>query len=158
DASQSAAVPACVGVVGAGTMGAGIAQLAVHAGARTLLHDPIPEALEKGAAKIAAMLERLAEKGEISPEGAAAATARVETVDSLDGLAPAELVIEAAPERLDLKLELLAEIAGIVGPDCVIATNTSSLSVTELAANTPGSERIVGMHFFNPAPVMKLLE
>jgi 3-hydroxybutyryl-CoA dehydrogenase len=154
----SGAAPSCVAVVGAGTMGAGIAQLAVQAGARTLLHDPIPEALEKGAAKIAAMLERLAEKGKLSSEDAEAATARLETVDSIEGLAPAELVIEAAPERLELKLELLAEIAGIVGSDCVIATNTSSLSVTELAANTPGSERVVGMHFFNPAPVMKLLE
>ena len=157
-ASGPAAVPSCVGVVGAGTMGAGIAQLAVQAGARTLLHDPIPEALEKGSGRIASMLGRLAEKGKISSEEAKAATARLEPVEDLQGLAPAELVIEAAPERLELKLELLAELAKVVGPDCVIATNTSSLSVTELAANTPESERVVGMHFFNPAPVMKLLE
>ena len=105
------------------------------------------------------MLARLAEKGKISAEEAEAATARLETVDALDGLAPAELVIEAAPERLDLKLDLLTQLAAVVDPACVLATNTSSLSVTELAAATPGSERVVGMHFFpNPAPVMKLVE
>jgi 3-hydroxybutyryl-CoA dehydrogenase len=147
-----------VGVVGAGTMGAGIAQLAVQAGARTLLQDPVPDALEAGAEKIESMLAGLAEKGKISAEEAEAAVARLELVGGIEGLAPAEIVIEAAPERLELKVELLAKLAEIVGPQCVIATNTSSLSVTELAAATPGPERVVGMHFFNPAPVMRLVE
>ncbi len=151
-------MPACVGVVGAGTMGAGIAQLSMQAGARTLLHDPIPDALRAGAEKIESMLGRLAEKGKISAEEAEAAVARLETVDSLEGLSDADIVIEAAPERLELKLELLGRLAEIVPPECVIATNTSSLSVTELAAGTPGPERVVGMHFFNPAPVMRLVE
>ncbi|HEU4979826.1 MAG TPA: 3-hydroxyacyl-CoA dehydrogenase NAD-binding domain-containing protein [Solirubrobacterales bacterium] len=156
--ADQARVPACVAVVGAGTMGAGIAQLAVQAGARTLLHDPIADALAAGTEKIGSMLARLAEKGKISAEEAEAAVARLEPVDAIDGLAPAEIVIEAAPERLELKVELLAKLAEIVGPECVIATNTSSLSVTELAATTPGPERVVGMHFFNPAPVMRLVE
>ena len=150
--------PECVAVIGAGTMGAGIAQLAAQAGARTLLHDPVPEALEAGVARIGKMLSRLAEKGRISPEEAEAATARIEAAPSLGELGPAELVIEAAPESPELKRELLDRLAEIVSPSCVIATNTSSLSVTELAAGTPGPERVVGMHFFNPAPVMRLVE
>src|SRR5690606_14480382 len=94
----------------------------------------------------------------ISTEEAGAAKARLQPVDDLRRLAPAELVIEAAPERLELKRELLVQLAEIVRPECVIASNTSSLSITELAAATPGSERVVGMHFFNPAPIMRLVE
>ena len=122
-----------VGVVGAGTMGAGIAALAAEASLRTLLHDPDPAALER-------------------------APAGVEPVGDLDALASCGLVIEAAPEDLELKRALFARLADLVEPDCVLATNTSSLSVTALAAGLPHPERVVGMHFFNPPAKMRLVE
>ena len=135
-------------------MGAGIAQLAVQAGARTLLHDPVPEALEKGAAAVRERLDRQvatgradrAELGELIPVG------------DVSELREAGLVIEAAPEDLDLKRRLFTDVAEHVGADCVLASNTSSLSVTEIAAGVPEPGRVVGMHFFNPPPVMELVE
>ncbi|MHB8693659.1 MAG: 3-hydroxyacyl-CoA dehydrogenase NAD-binding domain-containing protein [Solirubrobacteraceae bacterium] len=151
-------LPAVIGVIGAGTMGAGIAQLAAQTGARTLLHDPIPEALERGIAGIGAALDKLASREKITTEEAEAIKARIEPAATLEELAAATFVIEAAPERIELKLELFGKLAEIVAPDAVFATNTSSLSVTEIAAGTPGPERVVGFHFFNPAPVMKLVE
>jgi 3-hydroxybutyryl-CoA dehydrogenase len=135
-------------------MGAGIAQLAAQAGARTLLHDPASEALERGLAGARARLERGVEKGRLRPE----ALGTLEAAAGLAGLAEADLVIEAAPEDLELKRRLFRDVAEHVGPACVLATNTSSLSVTALAARVPGPERVVGMHFFNPAPVMELVE
>ncbi len=151
--------PKTIGVAGAGTMGAGIAQLACLAGARTLLHDPIPEALAKGLEQIKRHLERGAERGRWSREDATAAAERLEAAESLPDLAPCELVIEAAPERLELKQELFEKLSdGIVAEDCVLATNTSSLLVTAVARGTNHPERVVGMHFFNPAPLMRLLE
>jgi 3-hydroxybutyryl-CoA dehydrogenase len=147
-----------IGVIGAGTMGAGIAQLACRAGARTLLHDPIPEALERGAEKVRAGLSKEAEKGRLSQQDATAASERLQTVDSLEALAPCELVIEAAPERPELKRELYERLSEIVSAECVLATNTSSLPVTGIAAAASHPERVVGMHFFNPAPLMRLLE
>ena len=135
-------------------MGAGIAQLAVQAGARTLLHDPVPEALEKGAAAVRERLDRQvatgradrAELGELIPVG------------DVSELRDAGLVIEAAPEDLELKRRLFTDVAEHVGADCVLASNTSSLSVTEIAAGVPEPGRVVGMHFFNPPPVMELVE
>jgi 3-hydroxybutyryl-CoA dehydrogenase len=147
-----------IGVIGAGTMGAGIAQLAARAGARTLLHDPIPAALARGAEKVRAGLAKEAEKGRLSQQDATVATERLETVDSLEALAPCELVIEAAPERPELKRELYERLSEIVSAECVLATNTSSLPVTGIAAGASNPERVVGMHFFNPAPLMRLLE
>ena len=140
-------------MLGAGTMGAGIAQLAVQAGARTLLHDPVEDALQNGLQAAHERLERGVEKGRLQRD----ALGSLEGT-GIDGLAQAELVIEAAPEDLRLKRELFTDVAAHVAPDTVLATNTSSLSVTELAAGVPGPERVVGMHFFNPPPVMKLLE
>jgi 3-hydroxybutyryl-CoA dehydrogenase len=158
--SQAAAEPASViGVVGAGTMGSGIAQLACLAGARTLLHDPFGEALERGHEQIRRHLERGAERGRWSAEEAAGASARLEGASALEDLARCELVIEAAPERLEVKQELFAALSdGIVDESCVLATNTSSLLVTAVASAVKHPERVVGMHFFNPAPVMRLLE
>ncbi|MDQ2897397.1 MAG: 3-hydroxyacyl-CoA dehydrogenase NAD-binding domain-containing protein [Actinomycetota bacterium] len=150
--------PAVIGVIGAGTMGAGIAQLACLSGARTLLHDPDAEALAKGRGRIEAQLNRGAERGRWSKDAAAAASARLQPVETLDALAPCELVIEAAPERLELKRALFAALAEVVSPDCVLATNTSSLLVTALAGAAGDASRVVGMHFFNPPPVMRLLE
>jgi 3-hydroxybutyryl-CoA dehydrogenase len=155
-----AGVPAAavIGVVGAGTMGAGIAQLACQAGARTLLYDPIPHALAHGAEKLREGIEHEAARGRIAAEDAAAAAERLQAAEDLSALAPCELVIEAAPERMDLKEKLYAELAAIVSQQCVLATNTSSLPVTAIAAAATHPERVVGMHFFNPAPRMRLLE
>jgi 3-hydroxybutyryl-CoA dehydrogenase len=148
-----------IGVIGAGTMGAGIAQLAARSGARTILHDPLPEALERGAQYARDGLGKEAAKGRLSAEQADAAAARIEPVDDLAAFADCELVIEAAPERLELKHELYKRLSEeIVGAECVLATNTSSLLVTAIAAAARNPERVVGMHFFNPAPIMRLLE
>jgi 3-hydroxybutyryl-CoA dehydrogenase len=143
-----------LGVVGAGTMGAGIAQLGAAAGMRTLLHDPDPEALERGGLAVRSGLARWAEKGRIE-EGAAGL---LEPVGALEELAPCELVIEAAPERAQLKRELFARLSEICSADTVLATNTSSIPVTSLAGAAARPENVVGMHFFNPPPLMPLLE
>jgi 3-hydroxybutyryl-CoA dehydrogenase len=140
-------------------MGAGIAQLAALSGARTFLHDPIPEALERGLGQIKRHLERGAERGRYDRADAEAAAARLEPAPNLEDLAPCELVIEAAPERLELKHQLFSALSNdVVSESCVLATNTSSLLVTAIASGAIGPERVVGMHFFNPAPLMRLLE
>ncbi len=151
-------VPGVIGVLGAGTMGAGIAQLAARAGAETLLYDPIETALESGLRKARDGHAKEAARGRLSAEAAAAASERLHPVSELGRLGACELVIEAVPERLDLKHELLEKLSSIVAEDCVLATNTSSMLVTEIARAATSPERVVGMHFFNPAPVMKLLE
>jgi 3-hydroxybutyryl-CoA dehydrogenase len=157
-AASEAAVPSVIGVVGAGTMGAGIAQLVCRTGARTLLHDPDGTALKRGAERIAVSLHRGAERGRWSVDDAERAAALLQTVTDLGGLAPCGLVIEAAPERLELKRELFTGLAAVVSKDCVLATNTSSLLVTALASAAGDASRVVGMHFFNPPGVMRLLE
>jgi 3-hydroxybutyryl-CoA dehydrogenase len=150
--------PSVVAVCGAGTMGAGIAQLACQSGARTLLHDPDPAALAGGADRIRAHLARAVERGRLTSEQGERAAGCLEAVAAIDGLADAELVIEAAPESLALKVELFTHVAAVVAGQCVLASNTSSLLVTEIAAAVPGPERVVGMHYFNPPPLMRLLE
>jgi 3-hydroxybutyryl-CoA dehydrogenase len=148
-----------IGVAGAGTMGSGIAQLACLSGARTLLHDPAPDALDAGLTRIRTQLERGAERARLTASEAADAAGRLEPAAGLEDLAPCDLVIEAAPERLELKRDLLARLSEqIVSEECVLATNTSSLLVTAIAGAARRPERVVGMHFFNPAPVMRLLE
>jgi 3-hydroxybutyryl-CoA dehydrogenase len=147
-----------VGVVGAGTMGAGIAQVAALGGYETRLHDPVPEALETGVDRLHRALAKGATKGLWSEDGAEAAGDRVGAAKSLDDLCECDLVIEAAPEDLGLKRALFAELAETCGTEAILATNTSSLPVTEIAAETPGRERVVGMHFFNPPALMKLVE
>jgi 3-hydroxybutyryl-CoA dehydrogenase len=139
-------------------MGAGIAQLACRTGARTLLHDPIEEALARGGQSVRAGLEKEAAKGKLTEEQAREAAERLEPVESLDQLASCELVIEAAPERLEIKHELYRRLSEIVSEECVLASNTSSLPITAIAAGASNPERVVGMHFFNPAPLMRLLE
>jgi 3-hydroxybutyryl-CoA dehydrogenase len=147
-----------IGVVGAGTMGSGIAQLACKAGARTLLHDPLPEALARGTQSALKGLEKEASRGKLTAEQARDAGELLEPVDGLEQLSSCELVIEAAPERLDVKHELYARLSQIVSEQCVLASNTSSLPITAVAAGATHPERVVGMHFFNPAPLMRLLE
>ncbi|HWF30968.1 MAG TPA: 3-hydroxyacyl-CoA dehydrogenase NAD-binding domain-containing protein [Solirubrobacteraceae bacterium] len=149
---------AVIGVLGAGTMGSGIAQLAARSGARTLLHDPLPAALQKGLQRARDGLSKEAAKGKLSEGEAKAASARLEAVDEMTALAPCELVIEAVPERIELKHAIYAQLSEIVAEDCVLASNTSSLLVTALGPAASNPERVVGMHFFNPAPLMKLLE
>jgi 3-hydroxybutyryl-CoA dehydrogenase len=148
-----------IGVIGAGTMGAGIAQLAARSGARTILHDPLPEALERGSQQARGGLAKEAAKGRLSAEQADAAAGRIEPVVDLAAFAECDLVIEAAPERIELKHEIYARLSKeILSEQCVLATNTSSLLVTAIAAGASNPERVVGMHFFNPAPIMRLLE
>jgi 3-hydroxybutyryl-CoA dehydrogenase len=139
-------------------MGAGIAQLGALAGIDTVLHDPVAEALEKGAAGVHANLDKGAERGRWSADDAALAHGRLTTAASLDGLAGCELVIEAAPERLDVKRELFERLSEICHPGTVLATNTSSIPVTQIASAAAEPENVVGLHFFNPAPLMKLVE
>ena len=145
--------PDTIAVVGAGTMGAGIAELACRTGARTLLHDPVPEALARGAERLRARLERSVARGRLTAEEASAAAGRLEPVGELGELAPAGLVIEAGPESLELKRELFGTLSrDVVGADCVLATNTSSLLVTAIAAaaQRPGAGR--GDALLQPRP------
>ena len=143
-----------LGVVGAGTMGAGIAQLGCQAGVETRLLDADPAALERARARIAKGLEKAAARG----RAAADALRFLRVVDDAAALAGCDVVVEAVPEDLALKHRVFGEVAAVVGPGCVLATNTSSLPVTQVAAGIERPERVVGMHFFNPAPVMKLVE
>ncbi len=147
-----------IGVAGAGTMGAGIAQLACLGGYETLLHDPDPGALERGVERLRADLERGMHRGRWTEAEAEAAAARVRPAAELENLGGCDLVIEAAPERLELKRELFARLEDSCAADAVLATNTSSLSVTAIAAAAERPERICGMHFFNPPALMRLVE
>ena len=148
-----------VGVVGAGTMGSGIAQIACLGGYEARLHDPIPDALDAGMERAHAALAKGAERGRWSEDDARAASARLSAAPSLADLAGCDLVVEAAPEDLELKRELFASLAANVGgPEAILATNTSSLPVAEIAVGVPYPERVVGMHFFNPPALMKLVE
>jgi 3-hydroxybutyryl-CoA dehydrogenase len=143
-----------LGVVGAGTMGAGIAQLGCAAGMTVLLHDPVEDALERGVERVRSGLGRWIEKGRTGADS----LERLRPAATLGELAACELVIEAAPERADLKRELFASLSDVCGPDAVLATNTSSIPVTSLAGAARSPENVVGMHFFNPPPLIALLE
>jgi 3-hydroxybutyryl-CoA dehydrogenase len=147
-----------LGIAGAGTMGAGIAQVAALGGFSTRLHDPDPDALKRGLERLREALRKGAAKGLWSERGAATAAQRLVAASALEDLAGCDLVVEAAPEDLELKRELLARVAGICGDDAILATNTSSLPVSAIAAGVPGRERVCGMHFFNPPALMRLVE
>ena len=146
-------------VLGAGTMGAGIAQACAQAGLATRLHDVTEELAAAGRGRVEAMLGKGVEKGKVSPEERDATLGLLTTTtDVALAVRGAEIVIEAAPERLELKRGIFARVAELVSPACVLATNTSSLSITSIADGLPAPGRIVGMHFFNPVPLMRLLE
>jgi len=145
-------------VVGLGAMGAGIAQVAMEAGLDVVGREVTPELGTAAAGKIGHFLTRKVEKGQRTDEERESAMARLETATELDALADCDLVIEVIVEELDAKRALFAELERICRPDAVLATNTSALSVTEIASATSSPERVVGMHFFNPAPLMPLVE
>ena len=147
-----------VGVVGMGTMGAGIAQISVQSGFDTVAREVSLELAERGRATVDRYLSRAAEKGRLTSEERDAALGRLSLTTELDDLADCDLVVEAIVEELEPKRELFAALDRIVADDAVLATNTSALSVSEIAAATEHPERVVGMHFFNPAPVLPLVE
>jgi 3-hydroxybutyryl-CoA dehydrogenase len=147
-----------VGVVGLGTMGAGIAQISVQAGHETVGREVTSELGERGRATIERYLTRGVEKGRMSQDHRDAALARLSLTTELADLAGCDLVIEAVLEELDVKRQVFTELDRVTRPDAVLATNTSALSVSEIAEATEHPERVVGMHFFNPAPVLPLVE
>ena len=147
-----------IGVVGLGAMGAGIAQVAVEAGFDVVGREVTAELGEAAAGRIGHFLTRKVEKGQRTAEERDAAVARLATTTELDALVDCDLVIEAIVEELDAKRELFAQLERVCRPDAIIATNTSALSVTEIAAATSSPGRVVGMHYFNPAPLMPLVE
>ncbi|BBT39793.1 3-hydroxybutyryl-CoA dehydrogenase [Pseudomonas putida] len=147
-----------IAVIGAGTMGNGIAQVCAVAGYQVLLIDVSQAALERGVATLGKNLERQVNKGTLEADKAEAAKTRIRTSTDYADLGSAQLVIEAATENLELKQRILKQVAANVASDCLIATNTSSLSVTALAASIEHPERFIGVHFFNPVPMMALVE
>ena len=147
-----------VAVVGAGQMGNGIAHVFAQSGFNVLMTDISAEAVARGRATIESNLERQVKKGSIDATQKAAALARIETHTSLDAIAGANLVIEAASENRDLKFRIFADLDRIAEPSAILASNTSSISITEIAAKTKRPSHVIGMHFMNPVPVMKLVE
>ncbi|MEO9188511.1 MAG: 3-hydroxyacyl-CoA dehydrogenase PaaH [Acetobacteraceae bacterium] len=149
---------AVVAVIGAGAMGTGIAQIAATAGHPVRLFDVKPGAAAAAIAGLHATLSRLADKGKLSADAAASAAQRVHLAETISELDDAALVVEAVVERLDVKRTLFAELESVVGPGCILASNTSSISITAIAAGLQQPQRVLGMHFFNPAPLMALVE
>lgn len=147
-----------LGVAGAGPMGAGIAQVGLTAGLEVILFDVNQQALAKAAREIDARIVRMEEKGQLAEGYAAQARSRLKLASCLADFAPADLVVEAIVERLDIKQTFFADLEAVVRRDCVLATNTSSLSVAAIASGCAGKERVCGLHFFNPVPLMKLVE
>lgn len=147
-----------IGVVGAGTMGNGITQAFAVAGFAVTMMDIGEAQVQRGLATISGSLDRMVKKEKISAEDKAAVLARIEAVTELAALSDCDLVIEAASERLELKLQLFADLDALLKPEAIIASNTSSISITKLAAATKRADRVMGMHFFNPVPVMALVE
>ena len=147
-----------VGIIGAGTMGNGIAQACAVAGMQVVMVDISDAAVAKGLATVAASLERLLKKEKLSAAERDAALSRIQGSTRYEDLKPAQLVIEAATENYDLKVRIVKQIDAIVGPEVIIASNTSSISITKLAAVTNRPDRFIGMHFFNPVPLMALVE
>ena len=147
-----------VGIIGAGTMGNGIAQACATSGIRVVMVDVAQAAVDKGLATVAASLDRLIKKEKISEADKAAALGRITTSTDYAALAGAQLVIEAATENEGLKVKILQQLDAMLAPEVIVATNTSSISITKLAAVTQRADRFIGMHFFNPVPMMALVE
>ena len=147
-----------IGLVGAGTMGSGIAQAGALSGYDVTMQDISDEQVAKGVKGITKSLERLAARDKISSTDQSSALARIEGTTTLDDLAECDVVIEAATENMDLKIAVFAQLDALCKSDTILASNTSSLSITRLAAATRRPDRVIGLHFFNPVPIMKLVE
>ncbi|TBR76228.1 MAG: 3-hydroxybutyryl-CoA dehydrogenase [Burkholderiaceae bacterium] len=147
-----------VGIIGAGTMGNGIAQACAVSGINVVMVDVSDTAVAKGVATVAGSLDRLIRKDKISAADKAAALARIKVSTRYEDLQAAQLVIEAATENYELKLKILKQADALLAPEVIIASNTSSISITKLAASTSRADRFIGMHFFNPVPMMALVE
>lgn len=147
-----------IGIIGSGQMGAGIAQVSAQAGYHVYLSDMNQEIAEKGKAGIARQLVRLVEKEKIDQQAAETALNRIETVGSLDPMASADMIVEAATEREEIKRQIFAAASEVLGHQAVLASNTSSISITRLAQSVKDPSRFVGVHFFNPVPLMGLVE
>ena len=147
-----------IGVVGAGTMGNGIAQVFAQAGFAVQLVDIAPPILDRGRKTIEKGLEKFVEKGKLTPAERDAALSRLKTTSSLEGLAPVDFVIEAIVENLEAKSALFTSLDALVRPEAILASNTSSISITALGSATKRPDRVLGMHFMNPVPLMTLVE
>ena len=147
-----------VGIIGAGTMGNGIAQACAVSGVDVVMVDISDAAVAKGLATVAGSLDRLIKKDKITAQAKDEALARIKTSTRYEDLAAAQLVIEAATENFDLKVKILKQAESVLGPEVLIASNTSSISITKLAAVTGRPDKCIGMHFFNPVPMMALVE
>ncbi len=147
-----------VGVVGAGQMGAGIAQVTAQAGIDVVMHDLAPELLNRGLDGIGRNLDRMIQRGRFKPEDRERVVKRVRTTNNLEDLFRADFVIEAVVENEDVKIEVLKKLDQICPPEVVFASNTSSISITRMGARTSRADRVIGMHFMNPVPAMKLVE
>ncbi len=147
-----------VGVVGCGLMGSGIVEVAARTGYEVIVRELTPDLLQKGLDRLDASMRRAVERGKLDEAGRAAARGRIRGTTALADLAAADLVVEAVIERIDEKKAVLRDLDRLVPPETVLASNTSSLSITEMAAATGHPDRVVGLHFFNPVPVMPLVE
>ena len=147
-----------VGVVGSGQMGNGIAQVAACSGKEVIMVDINEEFLEKGVSTISNSLDKLASKGRITDEQASSALSLISTSVSMDALSECDLVVEAIPEIPELKFSTFSQLDSICKPEAILASNTSSISINEIASHTERADRVIGMHFMNPVPIMKLVE
>ena len=147
-----------VGIIGAGTMGNGIAQACAVSGINVVMVDISDAAVQKGIATVSGSLDRLIKKEKISEADKAAALARIKGSTNYDDLKATQIVIEAATENFDLKVKILKQVDALLAPEVILASNTSSISITKLAAVTSRADRFIGMHFFNPVPMMALVE
>jgi 3-hydroxybutyryl-CoA dehydrogenase len=147
-----------IGVLGAGTMGAGIAQVAIQAGFETLLYDISDEFIDRGVGRIRSFLQGSRQRGKITADEERQILDRLHGTTELKGFESAGLIIEAVPEKLELKRDVFQQLDSLCPPETLLATNTSSFSVTAIAASTQRPERVLGLHFFNPPPLMALVE
>ena len=147
-----------IGVVGAGQMGSGVAEVVISSGYHVLMRDVTPEAVEKGVKRVQGDLEKRVQKGKMTSEEKDATLKRLSTTTTLEDFKDCDFVIEAVVENIGLKGEIFKALDEITGREVILASNTSSISITRIASYTKRPERVIGMHFFNPAPIMKLIE